>query len=306
MYVVWIDNSPSVDSSQVTENKKILFRRSGDEGRTLGETITLNDNDGADSNNQEIAAPTDGININSADLGSNAESKSRSIMITTSADIGETFKKSVSLSNSAFKSYPKIAAHGNSVNIVWNVGIIGDANHISNKDNNLNPGIFFAISFDNGDNFSNSIKLNSDWNAIGESQVSAYESDIYVVWGGIPDDKLTGNLFYARSTDNSTTFSAAKHLTGKDTLNVEVAANNDDVYIAWQGIPQDNNEEIFVKKSSDAGETFTTNENVNKNEGISECTSMTISKDTDKVYLAWEDGISGNHEILFSPAAMAV
>jgi hypothetical protein len=326
VYVAWIDNSPSTDRSQATENKKILFRKSMDEGNTFGETIILNDIQDVDSYNQELAAAGNNVyavwqetplsspdlsNANSGnpyentDNDSNGSSissdKSSSISFIASADNGETFKKVKSLSNTAFKSYPKIAAYNNSVYMVWNVGIVGGTDDTDYRNNNMSNGIFFAKSLNKGNNFSSPIKLNAEWNSIGESQVAAYRKDVYVVWGGNPDDKVASNLFYTRSNDNGTNFSVARSLTDKDTLNVEVAADNNVAYIAWQGVLKDGNEEIFIKKSSDEGASFTsTSENISRNDGVSECTSITISEDTKKVYLAWEDSPAGNHEILFS------
>jgi hypothetical protein len=326
VYVAWIDNSPSTDRSQATENKKILFRKSMDEGNTFGETIILNDIQEVDSYNQELAAAGNNVyavwqetplpssdlsNANSGNPYENTDNdsngsifssdKSSSISFIASADNGETFKKVKSLSNTAFKSYPKIAAYNNSVYMVWNVGIVGGTDDTDYRNNNMSNGIFFAKSLNKGNNFSSPIKLNAEWNSIGESQVAAYRKDVYVVWGGNPDDKIASNLFYTRSNDNGTNFSVARSLTDKDTLNVEVAADNDVAYIAWQGVLKDGNEEIFIKKSSDEGASFTnTSENISRNDGVSECTSITISEDTKKVYLAWEDSPAGNHEILFS------
>jgi len=319
VYVVWIDNSPSIGSSEATGNKKILFRKSIDDGNTFGETVILSDTPNADSSNQEITAagnnvyvvwqvtplPTkdqDSINSsNGQDSNTDDNGDKGSISFIASVDNGETFKEVKSLSNAAFKSYPKIAAYGSGIYIVWNIGIIGDTNDSNNaNNNNANNGIFFTKSFDNGNSFSNLTKLNADWNSIGESQVAAYGNNIYVVWGGNPDHKVASNLFYTTSSDNGTNFSVPRSLTEKNTLNVEVAADANFVYIAWQGVLPNDNEEILVKKSSDAGATFAeANENVSKNEGISECTSITISEDTKKVYLAWEDSPAGNHEILF-------
>ena len=327
VYVVWIDNSPSIGSSEAIGNKKILFRKSIDDGNTFGETVILSDIPNADSSNQEIAAagnnvyvvwqveplPTkDQDSINSSngqdsntddngDKGSISVDKFSGISFIASVDNGKTFKEVKSLSNAAFKSYPKIAAYGSGIYIVWNIGLIGDTNDSNNaNNNNANNGIFFTKSFDNGNSFSNLTKLNADWNSIGESQVAAYGNNVYVVWGGNPDHKVASNLFYTTSSDNGTNFSVPRSLTEKNTLNVEVAADANFVYIAWQGVLPNDNEEILVKKSSDAGATFAeANENVSKNEGISECTSITISGDTKKVYLAWEDSPAGNHEILF-------
>jgi hypothetical protein len=190
VYVVWIDNSPSIGSSEATGNKKILFTKSVDDGNTFGETVTLSDIPNADSSNQEIAAagnnvyviwqvtplPTedqDSINSgkgqdsntdNNSDKGGISVDRLNSISFIVSIDNGETFKEVKSLSNAAFKSYPKIAAYGNGVYIAWNIGIVGDTND-SNNVNNNNPkkGIFFIKSLDNGNTFSNLTKLNADW-----------------------------------------------------------------------------------------------------------------------------------------------
>jgi uncharacterized protein involved in tolerance to divalent cations len=328
VYIVWIDNSPSIGSSEATENKKILFRKSIDGGNTFRKTVILSDIPNADSFNQEIAAAGNNVYIvwqvaplptadqdsvddssgqdinadNNGDRSSISDDKLSSISFIASVDNGETFKEVNSLSNEAFKSYPKIAAYANDVYIVWNIGIIGDTNDSNNaNNNNSNNGIFFTKSFDNGNSFGNLTRLNADWNSIGESQVAAYGNNVYVVWGGDPDHKVPGNLFYTTSPDNGTSFSLPRSLTEKNTLNVEVAADTNSVYIAWQGVLPNDNEEILVKKSTDSGATFSeANENVSKNDGISECTSITISEDTKKVYLAWEDTPAGNHEILFA------
>jgi hypothetical protein len=319
VHVAWIDNSPSMASTTTPENKKILFRNSIDGGNTFGETITLSNSSNADSYNQEMAAAgnyvyvvwqetplpaADQGSVKSTSLGTNADNESdrssvrqqfSNISFVASVDSGETFKKEKSISNSAFKSYPKIAAFGDSVFMTWNVGIIGDNSDFDNT------GIFFTKSLDTGNSFSDTMKLNSNWNSVGESQVAAYGNNVYVVWGGNPDNKIVGNLFYSKSTDNGDTFSPARSLTEKNTLNVEVTAENDIVYVAWQGVLPNGNEEILINRSLDSGSTFTNiNENISRNDGISECTSIDISEVTKKVYVAWEDDTPGNHDILFA------
>ena len=56
---------------------------------------------------------------------------------------------------------------GDSVFMTWNVGIIGDNSDFDNT------GIFFTKSLDTGNSFSDTMKLNSNWNSVGESQVAA-------------------------------------------------------------------------------------------------------------------------------------
>jgi hypothetical protein len=319
VYVAWIDNSPLVgSSSQAEDNKKIMFKKSTDAGNTFGETITLSDVQAADSSNLEMAAAGDNVyaiwQVTPLPPQFNADQddvQSAGIFLATSSDNGETFQEAKSLSDNVLKSYPKVAAYQNKVYVIWNVGIIGDNIDLENINNNINNnndssidnGIYLTKSFDGGRTFGDTLKLNANWNSVGESQIAASGDSVYVVWGGNPDEKVAGNLFYTSSLDNGVSFSAARTLTERNTLNAEVATvdNGNEVYLAWQGVLPNDNEEIFVKKSADSGATFTkTSQNVSNNEGISECTSISISEDPRKVYLAWEDSPSGNHEILFA------
>ena len=317
VYVAWIDNSPLVGtSSQAEDNKKIMFKKSTDAGNSFGETITLSDVQDADSSNLEMAAAGNNVyavwQVTPLPPQFNADQdsvQSAGIFLATSSDNGETFQEAKSLSDNVLKSYPKVAAYQNKVYVIWNVGIIGDNtspvnnNNNNNNDSSANNGIYLTKSYDGGRTFDNTLKLNANWNSVGESQIAASGDSVYVVWGGNPDEKVAGNLFYTSSLDNGASFPAARTLTEKNTLNAEVAAtdNGNEVYLAWQGVLPDDNEEIFVKKSTDSGATFTEiSENVSNNEGISECTSISISEDPRKVYLAWEDSPSGNHEILFA------
>ena len=315
VYVAWIDNSPLVgSSSQKEDNKKIMFKKSTDEGNTFGETITLSDVEAADSSNLEMAAAGNNVytvwQVTPLPPQFNADQdnvQSAGIFLARSSNNGATFQEARSLSDNVLKSYPKVAAYQNKVYVIWNVGIIGDNTNPESINNNNNSstsnGIYFTKSFDSGNTFDDILKLNANWNSVGESQIAASGDRIYVVWGGNPDEKVAGNLFYTSSLDNGTSFSAARTLTERNTLNAEVASadNGNEVYLAWQGVLPNDNEEIFVKKSTDNGTTFTKiSQNVSNNEGISECTSISISEDPRKVYLAWEDSPSGNHEILFT------
>jgi hypothetical protein len=315
VYVAWIDDSPLVgSSSQVEDNKKIMFKKSTDSGNTFGETITLSNVQAADSSNLEMAAA--GNNVYAVwqvtplppQFNSDQDNvQSAGIFLAMSEDNGETFQEAKSLSDNVLKSYPKVAAYQNKVYVIWNVGIIGDntgpENNSNNNDSSFDNGIYLTKSFDGGRTFDDTLKLNANWNSVGESQIAASGNSVYVVWGGNPDEKVAGNLFYTSSLDNGASFSAARTLTERNTLNAEIAAanNGNEVYLAWQGVLPNDNEEIFVKKSTDNGTTFTElSENVSNNEGISECTSISISEESAKVYLAWEDSPAGNHEILFA------
>src|SRR5215218_6160572 len=335
VYIAWIDDT---SSSSTIKNQEILFRKSIDGGNTFDKIINLSNSSNADSYNLEITAAGNNVYVvwqettlpnayaydtsssgsgvnadNNSDRSSISSKENSSILFRASTDDGNTFNNIKSLSNSAFKSYPKIAAFENSAYVVWNVGIIGDSNSEDNNANNINNGIFFTKSFDSGNSFIDTIKLNSNQNSIGESQIAAYGNNVYVVWGGNPDERVVGDIFFVKSTDNGNRFAKAVSLGEENSLNVEIiAGGNNKVYVAWQALlsaddicpscllKPDDNEEILFKMSSDNGATFTNiNENISKNKGISECTSIAVSENNN-VYVAWEDDTYGNHEILFS------
>src|SRR5919106_3141446 len=308
VYIVWIDNSP-MGSSDTSENRKILLRKSLDHGNTFDETSILSsNNNNVDSINQELTATGNNVYVvwqdaplaAAYDTHIDSGGHVSSIMFTSSENSGESFIKPKSLSNDAYKSYPKVGAYGDGVYVVWNIGIINKTSDGKSQYGMGPNGVFLSRSSDNGINFSNPLKLNADLQSVGESQVATNGKNVYVVWGGNPDEKVSGNLYYTRSVDNGSTFSTPQSLTDKNTLNVEVAADSNNAYIAWQGVLPDGNEEIFVKESVDAGDTFTmTNENISRNKSISECTSISISQESKVVYLAWEDSPNNNHEILF-------
>jgi hypothetical protein len=323
VYVAWIDDNTSATSTTIAKNKEILFRKSIDGGNTFDKITNLSNSSNADSYNQEIAAAENNVYIvwqdtpgptadydtttsinadNNSDRSNISDKKNSSIVLRASTDGGNTFEKVKTLSNGAFESYPKITAFKDNAYVVWNVGIIGDVNHDDNSRNNIHNGIFFTKSLDKGNSFSDTIKLNSNWNSIGESQIAAYGNNVYIVWGGNPDEKVVGNMFFVKSSDNGDSFPQPISLTDeKNSLNVEVIADKSNiVYVAWQALLPNGNEEILFKKSSDNGATFTNiNENISKNEGISECTSIAVSENN-KVYVVWEDDTFGSHEILFA------
>ena len=63
MYIVWIDNSPIIGSSETSESKKILLRKSVDNGNTFDETSILSSNNSVDSINQEITATGNNVYV---------------------------------------------------------------------------------------------------------------------------------------------------------------------------------------------------------------------------------------------------
>jgi hypothetical protein len=91
----------------------------------------------------------------------------------------------------------------------------------------------------------------------------------------------------------------------QDSVYGQVAASGDNMYVVWQDsvVPSSDygsgrNYDIFVKKSSDGGETFEESLNLSGNPGFSE--HPQISTYNNDVYVVWADDTSGNREVLFA------
>lgn len=87
-----------------------------------------------------------------------------------------------------------------------------------------------------------------------------------------------------------------------DSVYGQVAADGDNVYVAWQESTGGSNYDIFVKNSRDKGDIFENNiVNLSNNAGFSEHPQLAASDGN--VYVAWTDNPSGIREILFAKSA---
>ena len=71
---------------------------------------------------------------------------------------------------------------------------------------------------------------------------------------------------------------------------------NDTAYFVWQG-DTNGGQDIFLKSSKITGSNHSYRINLSNNSGISECPSITISKNG--FHVVWEDDTPGNHEIFY-------
>lgn len=295
IYLTWTDGTLG--------NRNIFFTRSVDAGNTFSKPVKLSDNTG-DSYNPEIAA-TLGSGNNSyvyAVWNDYSPAGNGGIMLSTSKDRGATFSEPVSLSNNTKNSYPKIAADGNNVvYLVWNNQTLNDTI----------GGVYLTKSTDNGTRFGQAIKLNNDNKMFGEPQISIASSDddnnntsnVYVVWDSYdPNTQRNSGIFFTKSTDDGTNFSDIVTLTSPSSKNsgrfgdVGITVDGRNVFVSWE----DNdlgNYEIFLRRSSDFGDTFDSIENLSNNTGESLCPQMDISENG-ILYTVWEDGAKGKKEIM--------
>ena len=304
VYVVWADDTSS--------NRDIYITASTDGGRTFGDVINLSDN-AEDSHNQEIDVVGNNVYVTWQDTQKNLNGNSR-VSFISSTDGGRTFGDVINLSdNAGTSSFPKISSFKNNVYVIWNLDSEDEASTLNGKVD----GIFLIKSADNGNSFGKEIKLNLDEKP-GEAQIAANDNDVYVVWGS-PDPSVSrnnignnggndggvvvvgGGIFFIKSADNGNNFTAPLFIEGtfNSSYNVEMISHSDELIIAVQGSVNEpeRNQDIFMMKSLDRGNSFSDAINISNNTGVSECPSAAVSLDND-IFLTWQDNTPGNNDVL--------
>jgi len=115
---------------------------------------------------------------------------------------------------------------------------------------------------------------------------------IHIVW----DDNTPGNdeIYYKKSMDQGETWSAAKRLTwtpGKSSWPDISIDSNDNIHVVWDdGTP--GYSEIYYKKSTDGGETWTADRRLTWTPDWSDNPDLAIDS-TDAIHLVWQDYTPG-------------
>jgi hypothetical protein len=148
--------------------------------------------------------------------------------------------------------YAQIAANDNNVYVVWQESV-------TEKPDEKNYDIFFIKSEDNGTTFSKPVNLSNNTGFSEHPQIAMTKNGIFVIWGDNTDSNNT-EIMFTKSEDNGTTFSKPVNLSNslQNSNNQEISAFNENVYVVWQDIDQNNNQNssVFFKKSIDSGNTF--------------------------------------------------
>jgi hypothetical protein len=118
---------------------------------------------------------------------------------------------------------------------------------------------------------------------------------VVVSWtSNLPVDKK--HVYIRNSLNNGNDFGNTIRLSSINSSNVENIIINGNTYVVWQ----DNiygNQDIFLTKSNINGTSIDKSVNVSHNTGISECPSITVSRN--EIHMVWEDDTTGNHEVLY-------
>jgi hypothetical protein len=280
IYVVWVDNTSG--------KREIMFSKSSDSGKifTPGKAISQNS---IGPYHVELAAEGKNVYVvwNGFDVKMN-----NVILLTRSNDRAKTFGEIREIGKGNKETFPKIAANEDEYYISWDKK--------NNKDNQKEK---TELLFIKGHEIGNKIhpidkltRLNIDNIHGGESQLATSLDHVLISWiSNLPNDNKY--VYTKVSANDGNDFGNSIRLAAiNNSSNVENVITNDTAYFVWQG-NINGGQDIFLKTSNIIGSNRGYGINLSNNSGISECPSITISKNG--LHVVWEDDSPGNHEIFY-------
>jgi Tol biopolymer transport system component len=159
-----------------------------------------------------------------------------------------------------------------------------------------NGEIYFKRSTDGGTTWSANRRLTNNAGHSEHPDIAVDGLNIYVVW----NDATPGNgeIYFKRSTDGGTTWSANRRLTNNagESRRPQISVNGSNIYMVWRE-ETTGNREIYFKRSTDGGITWSANRRLTNNAGESQ--DPQISVNGSNIYVVWDDDSTGYREIYF-------
>ncbi|MGQ0791029.1 MAG: sialidase family protein [Nitrosopumilaceae archaeon] len=298
VYLVWNNGGrtttidlPSGESrivDVITGEEEIFFGRSQDDGQTF-EFSNISNTPGKISWNPRMRVAESNVYL----VWNEMTGKASDIFFSASTDKGDSFSTPINVSDNPLESLDAgITVSENNIYLVWN-----------QKTTNSSD-IFFSKSTDNGKTFSEPINLSDskDFSQFGrDAQIALSGNNIFVVWyEGLENDS---DVFFTKSVDGGLTFSKPINLsqtTGRSEL-AQIAANKENLYVIWNDYSQGNGD-IFLRESTDSGDTFGSIRNLSQNEEESNIFVLgpQIFLTDNQVYTVWQDRIESGADLFLA------
>jgi hypothetical protein len=327
--VVWVDNTPG--------NQDVFFSRSTDGGASFSAPQNLS-NDTPDSASPQVGVDgsgnisvvwendditygimyrhsTDGVSFSPvANLATNATGSfgpqmaigvdgsisvvweddfnfQSDISFSRSTDNGATFSAPKNLSSNSGNSFSAQVA----VDLSGNIEVAWTDNTPGNND------ILFTHSSDGGVTFASTKNVSSSAGDSGNPLVGVDASgNIYVAWQDNVPPATNKDVYLARSTDGGASFSTA-NLSNNSGNSINPFMSVDaggGINLVWMDRTP-GNASIFFTRSTDAGATFSTAQNLSNDAGSSSDGQIVADKNGN-LDVVWDDDASGVNQILFS------
>jgi signal peptidase I len=279
LYTTWEDNSSG--------NYEIYFAKSTDGGNTFGKIVNISNNSGI-SSIPSISAYNSSVCV----VWEDNSSGNYEIYFAKSTDGGNTFGKSINLSNNTGRSVlPNIAVStNNTLYVSW-----------TDNTNNIrgNQNLYFAKSTDGGNTFIIQPVNLVRQEVLDLPTIAASEkTNLYIIWAA----NFTGNyiIHFIHSSDGGNTFSDPVNLTSRNGLSSspQIYPAEKDLYVVWTQ-ERSPNSDVYFTKSTDGGNTFSDPVNLIKNTDRDSFFPY-IAASGNNIYVVWTVASDRNHAIFFT------
>ena len=172
---------------------------------------------------------------------------------------------------------------------------IGNKTLVVWQDNsNGNNEIYLRVSTDGGNTFGNTTNLSNNTGNSEFPKIDSVGKKIIIVW---QDNSTGNNEIYLRKSKNAGATFSSKKILSNNTGNSEfpqIDTIGNKTLVVWQDNSNGNNE-IYLRVSTDGGNTFGNTTNLSNNTGNSEFPKIdSVGK---KIIIVWQDNSTGNNEI---------
>jgi hypothetical protein len=122
--------------------------------------------------------------------------------------------------------------------------------------------------------------------------------EIHALW--TDDTSGHSEIYYRKSMDGGSSWSATRRLTWAASSFATVAVSidtSDNIHVVWADLPPGNGE-IYYKKSTNGGATWTANKRLTWTSGSSEDPALTVDS-MGNIHVVWEDATPGDYQIYY-------
>ncbi len=292
-----IDGQGAINVAWQEDGGDILFSRSVDGGKTFSAPKAVMTRLSNYNSDQIRLVNTNSGTILISWTLFDTVSGGAEVLFSSSSDGGSTFSSPVIVSTvDNVNSYtPSIATDGNN-----RIGIVWDDANLNFENTKAVEGIFYGRSDDNGSTFFQpKIILRQDGtpSTSGTScpDIAISSQNIYVTWPMGPSE---GDIYFSRSTDGGTTFSAPIDIPNYPAkswcphMGLDSAGN---IYVVWdEGSALTKNRYILFSQSTDKGLSFSRYRYLSTLFPDSFCSNIAVS-DAGTIFVTWSTGDFNNN-----------
>ncbi|MFH0847733.1 MAG: sialidase family protein [Chloroflexota bacterium] len=271
-----------VDQRHGGENREIYYNRSIDNGVTWQTSDTRISNNPLLSIKDDLAVKGNTVHL----FWRDSRDGNFEEYLVQSKDGGVSWGSETRLTNDpAFSGCPFPSVIGNTLNLFWR------------DDRSGTLKIYQKRSVDAGANWSPDILLTPDGIQSEFPFPAISGNTIHLVWRDTRDGN--SEIYYKRSMDAGATWTADENLTKNpsESEHPKIVAQGDTLYVVWRD-NRDGKYEIYYKRSTDGGQSWSTDRKLTHGAGRSYWPVLAVSNDL--LHLLWCDDRSGTQALYYA------